>query len=503
MSKTSNKHDRRLLSRRGLLKALAAVGAGAAVGAPILLRSRTARSEGGKPPKFLFVMAGFGGASIIDAALAIRESESASASTINAFPDAEVVDIPGSQLRAVDLSRDSIGSIPQAVSARQSDFMTKYRDDIMVATYNGTSVNHTIAQHRSVTGNGAFKGRTLQEMVALEYGADCPLPNVNMAQLGFLENGTDNSLPAYAYAEPVAQPFLWPLSLDGSRGIPDAPDRALIDAARQVRNSQLDANSGFYNTFQASDKLQKWQQQRGVTQPGIEVQDLISKLNFIAERPGIPWSQFGLSESPDTDLIAGAFPEAFIDPLQAQTALAFLLVKYRVSVAVTMSATFNLVTTGEGIVNPPLAFDVSHNAHRAGQAQMWKRMMGMADKLIDLLKSEEYEPNSGESLWDHSMIYFATDFGRSKTRQQDAPEFGTAHHLNNGCMIISPMANGNTVLGGVDPDSALTYGFDPQTGAPETGRQMAEGEIYGGVLQALDVDLSGSGLTDMKAMRKS
>lgn len=499
MTKKTQRH----MSRRGLLKALAAVGAGTAVGAPLLLRSRTARSDGGKPPKFLFVMAGFGGASIIDAALAIRESESASASTINAFPDAEVVDIAGSPLRAVDLSRDSIGAIPQAVATRQSDFFTKHRDDIMVATYSGTSVNHTIAQHRSITGNGAFRGRTLQEMVALEYGADCPLPNVNMGQLGFLENGTDRSLPGFAYAEPVAQPFLWPLSLDGSRGIQDAPDRELVEAARQVRNQQLDPNTGFYKTFRASEKLQKWQQQRGVTQPGVEIQDLITKLNFIAERPGIPWSQYGLSESPDSELLGQIFPSAFTDPLEAQAALAFLLVKHRVSVSVTMSATFNLVVTGEGIVNPPLAFDVSHNAHRAGQAQMWKRMMGMADRLIDLLKTEEYEPNSGESLWDHSMIYFATDFGRSKTRQQDAPEFGTAHHLNNGCMIMSPRANGNTVLGGVDPDTALTYGFDPQTGAPDLGREMNEGEIYGGILQALDVDLSGSGLTDMKAMRKA
>ena len=47
--------------------------------------------------------------------------------------------------------------------------------------------------------------------------------------------------------------------------------------------------------------------------------------------------------------------------------------------------------------------------------------------------------------------------------------FGTGHHLNNGSLIVSPFANGNRVLGGVDPDTGLTYGFDPRTGDPERG----------------------------------
>jgi hypothetical protein len=65
------------------------------------------------------------------------------------------------------------------------------------------------------------------------------------------------------------------------------------------------------------------------------------------------------------------------------------------------------------------------------------------------------------------------------------------------------MANGGQVLGGVDPDTTLTYGFDPATGRPEPGREMAEAEIFAGILQALGVSTAGTGLRDMRAMRRA
>ena len=43
-------------------------------------------------------------------------------------------------------------------------------------------------------------------------------------------------------------------------------------------------------------------------------------------------------------------------------------------------------------------------------------------------------------------------------------------------------------MGGVDPNTALTYGFNPMTGAPEPGRNTTEPEIFAGILQALGVD---------------
>ena len=47
--------------------------------------------------------------------------------------------------------------------------------------------------------------------------------------------------------------------------------------------------------------------------------------------------------------------------------------------------------------------------------------------------------------------------------------------------------NGNTVLGGVDSSTGMTYGFDPGTGAPDTGRSMSEEEIFGGLLGVIAI----------------
>ena len=55
-------------------------------------------------------------------------------------------------------------------TAVQSEFVAKHKQDMMVVTLTGTSVNHGIAQKRAITGNEAWSGRTLQELVALEYG---------------------------------------------------------------------------------------------------------------------------------------------------------------------------------------------------------------------------------------------------------------------------------------------------------------------------------------------
>ena len=69
-------------------------------------------------------------------------------------------------------------------------------------------------------------------------------------------------------------------------------------------------------------------------------------------------------------------------------------------------------------------------------------------------------------------------------------------------MTFSPLVPGDTLLGGVNADTGKTYGFDPQTGAPETGRNMEEAEIFSGLLGALGIDMSGSGLPDVPVMRK-
>ena len=493
------------LDRRQLLKGMSFLAAGGA--ASLLPRSLVAQA---KEPRFLIVLTGSGGASLIDSFLAIRESESANAQSINAYPDSMVQDIADSPFRAIDSSGPSVGAIPVPYNAVQSDFIRKHKQDIMVATLTGTSVNHSIAQKRAVTGNEAWAGRTLQELVALSYGDGYAIPNVAMATgTAYIERGNDKSIPASCFGEPVAQPALWPLALDGSRGL-DVAEKRFIEMARQVRNEKLDPESRFLRIFKSSPKIDLWRKQRDLTKR-LEMDDLITKLMLFSDSPDYPLARHGLEESPSGAQVRAKFPNFAQDPLEAQAALAFLLLKNRVSVTVTIGPSFNAVLAdgamlgGGGLeegdlINPPIAFDFSHQSHRATQALMWSRLMKIADGLIDLLKSEELA--AGVSFWDRSMIYLATDFGRDKRRPSGATDFGTSHHLNNGVVVISPLVRGNTVLGGVDKSTGLTYGFDLSTGAPDPGRNTAEAELFAGLVQALGIDTSGTGLPEVRCMRR-
>ncbi len=458
----------------------------------------------GKPAKFLIVISASGGASIIDSFLAVRESECATPTKLNCFPDASVTTVAGTALRATKYAAPSLGAINIPVSTDQAPFVTKHKQDMLVATCTGTSVNHVIAQKRSLTGNGAWNGRTLQEAMALEYGADFPIPNVNMGSGGYLERGADDGLPSYCYSEAVANAALWPLGLDGVKGIKGAPDKELVQLARKLRNEKLDPESIFARTFAKSDRLTRWYEQRGAPQERLEAMDLITKLNILPDAPPqIPLTEYGLSASPDAAKLRGVFPNFFTDPFEGQAAAAFLLLKYKVSCAVTLGPNFNVVLAGGNLSNPPLAFDYSHNDHRGAQAVMWARILGVVDRLADLLKAEVFDTATGESYWDRTLVYVATDFGRTKARASNTGTFGTGHDLNNGFLIVSPMAKGNTILGGVNPNTAQTYGFDPQTGTPDVNKTLSnERDIYAGVLHTLSVNTTGSGLPDARAFRK-
>lgn len=503
------------ISRRQALKGISALGAAALAG-PGLAQAQT----NGKPPRFCIVLFGGGGASIVDSLMAVRGSESSNASTLNTFPDQLVHNISDSPFRAVDQDRAEIGQIPAGVEARQRWFVEKHKQDLMVSTWTRTSVNHSVGQRRSVTGNEIWAGRTLQEIVALNYGQSHALPNVHLSVgNGYTERGADSSLPAWAFGETVADPRLWPLSLDGRKGIPTRATEKLLAKARRLRNETLDPRSRFSRIFGTSPRLNHWQSLRGARQASIESADLIRKLMLAPDSNAFPLSRYGLEASPELARVREVFPDIDLDPLQAQAAMAFLLIKYGVSVTVTLGPSFDIVIRGEEnifdgglgggggplldpgvVINTPIAFDFSHQGHRSTQGLMWNRLYTVADGLISLLKAEEFE--GGSSFWDHSMIYLASDFGRTKTRPAGANEFGTSHHLNNGIAVLSPLVRGNTVLGGVDPDTLLTYGYDPQTGEPDTGRNMTETEVFAGLLQAMDIDTSEAGLPDMRAMRR-
>jgi hypothetical protein len=528
----------------GRVAQIAAAGTSLSVGGlGVLGLGRHARAEDAEEeararssdPRLLIVLTTTGGASMLDAMLAIRASESANAATLNCFPDSAVRTVGA--FRAVDIDLNNLGAIPIPVKGRQSAMVEAHQADMMVATWQRTSVNHLVGQRRAVSGNNAWYGRTLQEAVALTYGAGFALPNVHLsAGTGYTERGLDAALPAYCYGEAVADPRLWPLSLHGSQGIVGAPSHGLLERARSLRNTRLDPQSRFGRVFAGSPRLEHWEHLRGSPQQALEAQDLINKLMISPESAEFPLAAHGLGSSADGALVRAAFPAFARDPLEAQAALAFLLLKYRLSVTVTLGPSSTAVINGEAgatgtdaydpgedddenqgmddddptmgaglpegsIANPPLSFDFSHGEHRGVQALMWSRVLGVADRLIGLLKNEEW--SLGQSLWDRTMIYVANDFGRSKNRPQGAEQFGTGHDLNDGALIISPLANGGRLLGGIDPDTGITYGFDPRTGAPDRGRQMTEAEIYAGMAQSLGVPLDGVTLPDMRAMRRS
>lgn len=464
----------------------------------------SANAEGSKKKRFLFVFGAMGGASINDSFLAVRQSESKNAGVLNAYPDSLVKGIEGSDLRGIDVAFDDIGPLPFKVKTMQSQFLSKYYRDIMVATVTGTSVSHPVGQFRSITGNEAWNGRTLQEAVAAQYGKDLLLPNINMSTVGFAENGKDVKLPRYAVAEPVPDPNFYPFGLHGYKGIQGAPDEKLIGFAREVRNNKLEPQSAFLKTFGGTPAIQEWLKYRS-KQNQLEDLDLINKLNAAEDSKDFRFSSYGLSANKNAEVLRDVFPDLGADPLQTQALLAYLLVTEGLTCSVTFGLGMNVTLEGTGIddaemTNTPTAFDYSHNAHRATQALLWNRIFDTIDRLISLLKTTEYM--DGESYWDNSMIYIATEFGRDKSRPEGKREFTSGHHTNNGVAIISPLANGGRVLGGVDPDTLLTYGFDPETGDPVKKSEMAEKHIYAGILQALGVDTSDANLPDMRAMRK-
>ena len=63
-------------------------------------------------------------------------------------------------------------------------------------------------------------------------------------------------------------------------------------------------------------------------------------------------------------------------------------------------------------------------------------------------------------------------------------------------MVVVP------ILGGVNPDTGYTYGFNPSTGAADMGRTTEESEVFAGILQSLGVDTAPANLPDVRAMRR-
>jgi hypothetical protein len=89
-------------------------------------------------------------------------------------------------------------------------------------------------------------------------------------------------------------------------------------------------------------------------------------------------------------------------------------------------------------------------------------------------------------MWDHYLVYIATEFGRDKVATG-----GSGHHLNNGVVMISPRLKGNRIYGGVDTATGLTFGFNGDTGEPMPGTYMKERDVYSVAAAALGIDFQG------------
>jgi hypothetical protein len=442
--------------------------------------------------KLLFVFCAYGGASIIDSFLPIVEDEvgdPALASTLNTFPSALVEQRPGSNIRSVKrLDSYSYYSKP---ATEMGELVGRHGQDMVVLAHEVSSVNHTVGQQRSLNGGGFDRGRTIMESVALRHGGGLPLPSCNMASDGYLRHGADPTIPQAARHELITQPLVFAAGTHGYRGLAGAPSAAAIQRARAVRD-ELDRNSIFGQTFKHDLRLGRYLASRRDTLPAIENNNLIEKLLLLD--PATLDPKYGLTQDPLAANLRSVLPRMDHDRGEAQIALAFLMAYHGVSTSISLGFNTEPVIDPNGqIVGSPIAFDFSHNLHRIVQSLMWCRTAALVDKLVMMLKQHDYMGNPAlGKMWDRSLVYIATEFGRDKIRPAGSGSWGTGHHLNNGSVLLSPLLKGNAVYGGVDPRTGLTYGFDPVTGAPEKNRIMNESDVYSVIAQALGVPVPGA-----------
>lgn len=479
--------SRRNILRAGALGAVAASG----VGRSLWAQAQPAALEASDPKdrKLLFVFCAYGGASIIDSFLPIAESEvgdAALASTLNVYPEALIEQIPGRNLRHVGLLPAYSFYQPPI---NMGELLRRHGEDVAVVAHEVSSVNHAVGQQRSLNGSGHNDGRTIMESMAMRYGGEMYLPNSNMATGGYIQHGTDATLSLRARHELISSPLVFATGTHGYRGLAGVPQASVVERARQVRE-QLDRESVFARTFARSPRLQAYLRQRTDAQMGIEKADMIDKLLLL--EPGSVDPKLGLASNELATVLRERLLLIDDDDIQAQVGLAFLLAYHGASVSMTMGLKPDAAIVPQGVIGTPIAFDNSHTAHRLTQSIMWGRTVGAVDQLITLLKEYDYmgDPALGK-MWDRSLIYIATEFGRSKTRPESSENWGTGHDLNNGSVIISPLIKGDRVYGGVDPKTGITFGFDRETGEAKPDVQLNERDVYSLIAHALDIPFAG------------
>jgi hypothetical protein len=463
-------------------------GASALSGPPA---ARRAAAQQASDARYLFVIAAYGGASIIDSFLPVTASESKNAATLTTYADTLVQKPNGSNLRCVAPLVDEVRTNPQLSQTpfgiTQADFLARHGSDTAVMTVEHSSVSHASAQERSMNGGGAQnRGRTILETAAGAYGAGRALPVVNMSVGGYSRPGRDTSYPVDLRQVEVQDARTFSIGMHGYQALRRPVESDLVARARAARQ-RAEAASAFATRFANTKSWTEFEQlrQRAGT---VESSGLLEKL-LLSDIDGVSASQAALRAR-------SYLPSMTLDVFEASAALAFLLAFHGASYSVAIgpnNAVTRELADGQPLtrVYPVNGFDNAHQSHRVAQSLCWSRTLKVGDGLIRLLKETEDPRHVGEALWARSLVYFATEFGREKVRPNGALDFGTGHDLNNGVVMVSPLLRGNRVYGGVDPNTCHTYGFDPVTGAPAPGTTMKEEHVYGVIAQALGVDFPG------------
>ncbi len=427
--------------------------------------------------RYLFVVCAGGGASIVDSFLG-------QASGPAAYSD--MVKAPGSELTSFPARKNTIsGFVDMGNKYDQATFLTKHGKDALVMTAEVSSVNHFIAARRALNGDNINAGRTLAEAASMHFGSKLLLPNLLMAGDGFAVPGDDLTVPDRFRGTRIADPLMFAFANHGFKGVNKAVGEKEMSAMRALRK-KFEGAGEFGQSFKKSGMLSAYSQNRDNIVESLEKGDLITKMTLLDPNTN-KLAEYGLQVSPDINAVREKFPNLAKDTFESQCALAFLSMKNGLSNCATIAPSPMPLIENKSTANAPIAFDWSHSDHPGAQNTMWSYVLKNLDGLIDLLKATDIDgdPAKGK-MWSKSLIYIATEFGRDRVTTG-----GSGHHLNNGVAIISPLMKGNKVYGGIDPATALTFGFDPATGVPNPKTVMKEKHIYSAVAHALGLPFDG------------
>lgn len=463
-------------NRRDLIK-----GAGLTTAALPFLSSNSGVSQATDTERYFFIICANGGASIIDSFLPVEGDESSGRSV---HAQSFIAQPNGSNIRCVKPRGHKLeGRIPLGPDYSLETFLSRHGADTAVVSHGVSSVTHQIGQQRSLNGDGVNGGKTIAEAFCEVYGKNMMVANANMGEGGFSLPGFAAETLSYASPEPIMDPYSFAFTMSLSEGFEKPINSSLMASIRAVRD-RFDKSSHLSKKKLVGDYLERRQDVAKRLENGDYLQSLL-----LLEKSAGSLSKFGLTSSKELTSLLGSFPRLATDQFQAQAGLAYLLAKNGLSSSVTIDIGTNPVIGGsdQRLLTAPIGFDWSHRDHKGAQNGMWSRVMETADGLITLLKNTPSRTDAQTSMWDKSLVYVATDFGRTKRISGG----GSGHDLNNGSVLISPLLRGNSVYGSVDASTQMTQGFDLSTGAPTTDNLIREKHIYSLISQAFEIDFDG------------